>query len=62
MKTIQEKYPATMLVYWTTGAVPCCDKHGQALIGLGRMLGGHTIATKLEEPMECTNCVNENKV
>jgi len=55
------KYPADRIVHWSTGEVPCCEKHGLALIRLGAMLGGHVVATKLLEPKECTNCVNENK-
>jgi len=53
---------ATCLVHWPTGAVPCCDAHAKALIGLGKMLGSHVVATKIEEETECTNCKNENNV
>jgi hypothetical protein len=55
-------YPATMVVHWATGPVNCCDTHGQQLITLGNFMGTHTVATKLEAPAECSNCVNENKV
>lgn len=55
------KYPATMVVHWATGPVNCCDTHGQQLIGLVGALGSHVVATKLEKPAECSNCVNENK-
>lgn len=55
------KYPANCVVHWSTGPVNCCEQHGLALINLGRMLGGHVVRTKLEEPAECSNCVNENK-
>ena len=55
------KYPATMVVHWSTGPVNCCDEHGQQLIGLGNFLGTHIVATKLEKPAECSNCINEKK-
>ncbi len=56
-----KKYPATMIVHWPTGPVACCDKHGAGLMALDRVLGSHHIvATKLTEPKECSNCINEN--
>lgn len=55
------KYPATCNVHWATGPVPCCDKHAKELIHLGKFLGGHVVATKLESEVECSNCVNENR-
>lgn len=54
-------YPASCIVHWATGPVPCCDDHARALIGLGRFLGTHVAATSLTEPSQCTNCVNEAK-
>lgn len=60
MKKKEEKYPATMIVHWPTGPVPCCDKHGRALVGLGNMLGSHIAITKVETPQECSNCKNES--
>lgn len=53
------KFPATMTVHWPSGPVNTCDEHGQALAGLGRMLGSHIALTKLLKPAQCTNCVNE---
>ena len=55
------KYPASCVVQWTTGPVNCCEKHGQALAGLGRMLGSNIVITRLLEESECKNCVNENQ-
>ena len=54
------KYPATCVVHWATGPVNACEKHAQQIITMGRVLGTHVVATKLEEPAECKNCVNEN--
>jgi len=54
------KYPATCVVHWASGPVNCCDKHGQALAGLGRMLGSHIAVTKITKEAECSNCVNDN--
>lgn len=53
------KYPATCIVHWPSGPVKMCDEHAKRLIALGRMLGNHTVATKLENEAECSNCVNE---
>jgi hypothetical protein len=53
------EYPASMLVHWPTGPVATCDIHGEQLIGVGRFLGTHIVATKLMEPAECVNCLNE---
>lgn len=52
------KYPATMVVHWASGPVNCCDEHGRQLITLGKFLGSHTFATKLEAPQvaNLTNC------
>lgn len=55
------KYPADRVVHWATGPVNCCEEHGRQLVGLGNMLGSHIAVTKLEEPAECSNCVNEAK-
>ena len=54
------KYPADRTVQWPSGPVNTCEKHGNALIALGGMLGSNVVATKLLEPAECLNCVNEN--
>lgn len=54
------EYPATMTVHWPTGPVNCCEAHGRALVGLSNMLGSHVGVTKLTEPAQCSNCVNEN--
>jgi hypothetical protein len=53
------EFPATMLVHWPSGPVPCCDEHGRQLIGLGSFLGSHVVATTLDAPAECVNCMNE---
>jgi len=60
-KEKQIKYPATYTVHWPTGPVDCCDEHAKGLILIGKHLGSHTVATKLEKPSECSNCVNEAK-
>jgi hypothetical protein len=52
-------YPAVMLVHWPTGPVACCAVHGGQLLGLGRFLGSHVVATALPEPAACVNCANE---
>lgn len=57
MENIQ--YPADRIVQWPSGPVCTCEKHGNALINLGRMLGSNVVATKLHTPTECINCVNE---
>ncbi len=51
--------PATHIVHWPTGPTACCDDHARQLIGLGRFLGAHVVATTLAEPAECANCANE---
>ncbi len=56
----ETKYLATCWVYWPSGPVACCDKHAQALIGLGKMVGSHIVATKIEQKIECGNCKNES--
>lgn len=53
------KYPATCVVHWATGPVPCCAKHGNALKALGNMLGSHIAVTMSNGIEECKNCVNE---
>ena len=55
------KHPATFVVHWATGPVNACVEHANKIIGIGRFLGTHVVATKLSEPAECENCVNENK-
>ena len=55
------KYPADRVVHWATGPVNTCEEHGRQLVVLGNMLGSHIAVTKLEEPAECSNCVNENQ-
>jgi len=61
MEINQIKYPADRIVHWSTGEVLCCEEHGRALVKLGEVLGSHIPVTKLLEPAECKNCVNENK-
>jgi hypothetical protein len=58
--TKKNKYPATCIVHWPSGPVYACDYHARALIAMGEFLGGHTVATKLDKPAECPNCVNES--
>lgn len=51
---------AVCVVHWPTGPVAVCADHGEQLIGLGRFLGSHIVATAyIGVPVECTNCVNE---
>lgn len=50
---------ATVLVHWPTGPVSCCEEHARQLIGLGNFLGSPVVATVLDEPGECVNCINE---
>ena len=55
------KYPASCVVQWPTGPVNCCQKHGEGLCKLGRMLGSNVVMTVLKEEARCENCYNENK-
>ena len=55
------KYPATTIVHWVTGDVFACDAHARALIALSSMLGGRTMASRIQVPAECKNCINENE-
>lgn len=55
------KYPATVMVHTPTGPIPCCNCHEEAARNLYSILGCAIAATELEEPAECTNCVNEAK-
>lgn len=55
------KYTATCHAHWSSGPVPACDEHARGLVALGRFMGLHVPLTKLEEPAECINCVNEAK-
>ena len=55
------KYPATCVVHWPSGPVMACDEHARQIIGMGKFLGSHIVATKLTDPAECSNCVNEKK-
>lgn len=52
-------FPATCTVHWASGPVNTCEKHALALIGLGKMLGSHIVATVLKSPAECSNCKAE---
>lgn len=61
MNKTEIKYPATVNVHWVTGAVPCCEYHAKALIGMGKFMGSVVPASELLEPAECANCVNEHK-
>lgn len=56
------KYPATCIIHWPSGPVNACDEHARLIIGMGKFLGSHVVATKLEAPAECGNCINENKI
>jgi hypothetical protein len=56
--TSLNEFPASVLVHWPTGPVPCCDEHGRQLIALGNFLGSHVVASPLNIPGECINCVN----
>lgn len=55
------KHPATCTAHWATGPVNCCDEHASVLVKLGSFMGTHVAVTKLLEPAECSNCVNEAK-
>ena len=55
------QYPAIAMMHWPTGPVPVCRYHGLGLLKLGEYLGTFVVATKLDKPTECTNCVNEAK-
>ena len=59
-KKIKIKYPAVMVVHWPTGPVNCCQSHGNALVGLGNMLGSHIAVAVADKEAQCTNCINEN--
>lgn len=55
------EHPASCLVHWPSGPVAACDKHANGLVALAKFMGGHVVATKLTEPAQCSNCVNEAK-
>lgn len=52
-------FPATHIVHWPSGPVTACEHHARTLIGLGRFMGSHVIATEAPEGSECSNCKNE---
>jgi hypothetical protein len=56
------KYPATCVVHWATGPVNCCEKHANMILGLGRFLGTHVVATVLTTEEQCSNCVSESEL
>ncbi len=58
IKSKKINFPATCVVNWPTGPVPCCDKHAHVLITLSTMLGHYVVKTTLNEAEECSNCVN----
>ena len=58
----RKRYPATCMVHWPTGPVPCCHKHANGLLALAGMLGSHVVSTVIEDGPECTNCLNENGI
>jgi len=55
------RYPATQTVHCPSGPTNACDEHAHQVKHLMSFMGAHVVATKLEEPAECDNCVNENK-
>jgi len=55
------KYPATRIVHWPNGPVPCCDTHAAQLAGLAGFLGSHVAQTPALDGEECMNCVHEAK-
>ena len=58
----EKNYPATHIVHWPTGPVPCCEKHAKGLVGLANMLGSHVgVTINLDTSLKCTNCINEAK-
>ncbi len=58
------KFPAQFIVHWPSGPVKACHKHAQSLIGMGKILGSHIVASEIDDTKtyECINCVNEAKV
>jgi hypothetical protein len=56
------KYPATRIVHWPNGPVPCCDAHAAQLAGLAGFLGAHVAQTVALHDEQCANCVNEANV
>lgn len=63
-ETVKEEkvFPAPFLVHWVTGPVACCEKHANALAGLGGFMGSHTpISPNFDLLAQCENCINENK-
>lgn len=55
-------FPATRVVHWPSGPVPCCDRHAHELRGLASFLGTYLGPDTMPAAgVECTNCVNASK-
>lgn len=54
-------HPATCNAHWANGPTPACDEHARGIVALGRFMGMHVPLTKLDQPANCANCVNEAK-
>lgn len=62
MNETKVKYPAPYLAHWVTGPVACCEKHKNAIVGLGNFMVTHVAVTSNEDKsLECKNCINESK-
>lgn len=55
------KYPAICVVHWPNGPVNACAEHRHQLQLTANFLGVHIAVTNLEQPAECSNCINEHK-
>lgn len=62
IKNGKKYYAAPYLAHWVTGAVACCEKHRDDLVGLGKFMGSVVSVSKnSDESLECGNCINESK-
>jgi hypothetical protein len=55
------KFPAVVVVHTPTGPINACREHANMAANLYAAMCAHTNETPLEEPAECTNCINSSK-
>lgn len=56
------EFPAPYLAHWATRDVPCCKKHKDDIVGLGKFIGVLVpITADNDTSKQCNNCIHETK-
>ena len=53
------KFPASLVIYYPSGPVPCCARHAQQLVRVLEIMGHFAVCGPAVAGAECSNCVSE---